>query len=460
MIQKPFILSDWADRLTDCLQELVSFERSLEGELVYLRQRAEMSLGLPGNAPHDSTDNVRERVSRYTFLAHPEPRTESEYRQFVSQRLIKLQELLLEHPTLADCAYRSKGYWVLNLDLCVSRVTGHQMVFMLQSLVAHAIEHTPKAAANALVEVISRGENYDLSSNSVLLFRGLHVERKYDFPSGLSIISFEEARQYLSGESVRSLLEVDTAAGRQPIAAVVSEVKWGPAIVPADYDMEAEWPVRSKTFRDDALLLVDLLAVTHRLSVVSTGWTTSVMEREIEHVLGRVPSFSRIFRDVQGANPLNSALPTTPAVSEGTFSECAELLSEMPRNDVILRMALSRLASSLSRSGIHAPLDRIVDVAIALEVMYQLDVSRGKGGQLSRRARDFVGQDRGDRNWIKRTAESIYRTRSDVAHGRLPEDTAQLHLDGLELARRTLAHLVHHGWPSDWGRPLITRAHL
>ena len=193
-----FTQSDWTDRLTDCLQELISYERSLESDLVYLRQRAAMSLGLPGNALHGSKDNIRGRLSSYTFLAHRELREESEYRQFVSQRLIRLQEILLEHPTIAACAYRLKGYWVLNLDLCVSRVPSHQMVFMLQGLVAHTIEHTPRATANALAEVVSRGQNHDLSSYSVLLFRGLHVKQKHNFPSSLSIISFDEARQYLS----------------------------------------------------------------------------------------------------------------------------------------------------------------------------------------------------------------------------------------------------------------------
>ena len=56
------------------------------------------------------------------------------------------------------------------------------------------------------------------------------------------------------------------------------------------------------------------------------------------------------------------------------------MLSKMSKDDVLLRLSLSRVASSLSRTGIHAAFDKIIDLAIALEIMYQLDASRGKGG--------------------------------------------------------------------------------
>ena len=398
MSEKQFVLSDWVNKLSYCLQDLVSYEQSLEIDLLFLRQQGETALGLRGNARYDYMDNVRERVSTYSLLAPQPPYMKSEYRQNVSQKLSTLLEVLLKHPSLGGAVYTSNDQWVLSLDLAVSRVPAHQMSSMLRGLVGYAIEHNPEATANALADMICRGANHDLSSYSILLFCGLHVERRHDFPSGLSIISFEEARQYLSDDLVRSLLGEGTTAGREAIGAVVSEVKWGPAIVPAGHDMKAEWPDWSDTFRDDALLLVDLLAVTHGLQVVSTGWYTSVVERQVEHLVGVVPFFSWMFRDVPGANTLNVDLPTTPAVSGDRLSECAQLLSEIPKDDVILRSALSRLASSLSRTGLHAALDKIIDLAIALEIMYQLDASRGIGSQLSRRARDLVGQDREDKN--------------------------------------------------------------
>ena len=447
-----FVGSDWIGKLTRCLQELVSYERDLESKILFVRRQTEMLLGIPSGASHDSRDSARQRVSRYTFLSPRHQNHHSAYSEYVSQKLRALLEVLLEHPGIAKASDCSNGEWIVGLDLGVSRINGFQMTFMLRSLVDYALEHSPESAANGLAELIQRGDDKDLTIYSIVLFRGLHVESRYDFPSGLSIVSSEEARQYMSEDMVHSLLRGNGVTDDGPIGAVVSEVKWGPAFVPVGRSMEYDWPVSSETFRDDALLLVNLLALTHELRVVSSGWQTSGVERQIERLVGRAPSFDFAYRYVSGSYEVNLKSPTSPAVSTDGLADCAQLYSKMPRDDVGLRLALSRLASSLSRTGIHAAFDKIIDVAIALEVMYELDASRGKGDQLSRRTRNLIGRDRDDNNWIKKTAREFYVLRSDIAHGTLPEYSEQAYLDGLRLGRRTLAHLIRSGRPSNWYR--------
>ena len=447
MSQTEFLLSDWIGKLVDCLQALVSYERHLESEMLLVQHRMEMHFGISGGASQDSRDNVRQRVSRYSLLDPNQPNHASEYRRYISRRLRTLLEVLLEHPAIARAAGLSNDEWILGLDLGVSRVDGFQMIFMLQALVDYALEQTAESAAHALAHSIQRGEDQDLTSYSIVLFRGLHVESRYNFSNELSIISFEEARQYMSEEMVRSLLRRNGAIDEGPIGAVVTEVKWGPFLVPLGYDADwGEWPESS---RDDALLLVDLMAVTHELPVTSSGWRTQGVERLVERLVGRVPHFSWRLQDMSRPDGFGVKPPTTPTVAADSLSDCAQLYSMMPKDDVRLRLALSRLASSLSRAGMHGAYDKIIDVAIALEVMYELDASRGKGAQLSRRARQLIGRDRGDNKWIGNTAASIYALRSDIAHGTLPGDTEQAYLDGLRLGRRTLAHLIRSGRPSD-----------
>ncbi len=46
MSQGRSVQSDWIDTLTRCLQELVSFERQLESEMLFVRQRSEVFLGI------------------------------------------------------------------------------------------------------------------------------------------------------------------------------------------------------------------------------------------------------------------------------------------------------------------------------------------------------------------------------------------------------------------------------
>ena len=448
-----FVGSDWIGKLTRCLQELVSYERDLESEILFVRRQTEMLLGIPSGASHDSRDNARQRVSSYALLSPRHQDNHSDYREYVSQKLRTLLEVLLEHPAIAIASDCSNGEWVIGLDLAVSRVDGHQMIFMLRSLADYAHENTPESAARALAHLIQRGEDQDLTSYSIVLFRGLHVENRYEFPDGLSIVSFEEARQYMPDGLVPSMLRGNGVTDDGPIGAVVSEVKWGPAFVPVGHSMEYDWPVSSETFRDDALLLVDLLALTHELRVVSAGWQTSGVEHWIERLVGRAPSFDFANRYVSGSYEVSLKSPSTPAVSADGVADSAQFYSKMPKDDVRLRLALSRLASSLSRTGIHAAFDKVIDVAIALEVMYEIDASRGKGDQLSRRARHLIGRDREDNNWIKKTARELYDLRSDIAHGTLPEYNEQAYLDGLRLGRRTLAHLIRSGRPSNWDKP-------
>ena len=454
MSEEQFTLTDWVDGLSQCFQELVDYERWLEGELFRLRRRSENALGVP-DSHDDRDDRIRERTSGYWRFLGGTPRADSEYKRSVSEKLNRLLEVILDHPTLKNAVYRAgDGQLSLGLNLGVSRSAGHQLNVMLMGLVDHAVEHGPQATADALAQVIQRGDDRDLGSYQILLFRGLHVERRHDFPNGLSIVSFEEVRRYLADDRVRQMLEAaDTEINREPIGAVVLKRKWGPVFVPAGYDMDGvDWPERSWTFRDDALLLLDVLAVVHGFPVSSSRTHTSVVERQIEHLVGLQPRFSRHVRDILGVNTTRIEPISTPAVSEAKLSDCEQLLFSC-RDNVQMRLALSRLASSLGRTGVHEALDKVIDVAIALEVMYQLDASHGKGSKLSSRARNLIGGDREDRRWIDRTGESVFQARNSIVHdGTLPTDADQIYEDAFELSRRTLLHVAGSGRSIRWGR--------
>ena len=454
MPQDQFTLTDWANRLSQCLQELVDYERWLERQLFLLRRRAEKELGAPDS--HDDLDvRVRERTFEYLRYLGRTPRADSEYQRNVSGKLDRLLEVLQEHPALKSAVYRAEdGRLALGLNLGVSRSAGHQVIFMLLGLIDHAVAHGPQAAADALAQVIQRGEDMDLSSYQILLFRGLHVGRRHDIPNGLSIVSFEEVRRYMPDDSIRSMLEAgDIEINQEPIGAVVFERKWGPLIVPADFDMDGmDWPEHSWTFRDDALLLLDVLAVSHGRPVSSSRTHTQVVECEIEHLMGLgsfiFKSLSRPLRDVMGVTTTKIEPIATPAVLEEKLPDCERLLLSC-RDDVQLRLALSRLASSLARTAVHKAFDKVLDVAIALEVMYQLDASRGRGSQLSSRARQLIGRNRNDLRWIDRTSESIYQARSGIVHdGTLPTDAGRIYEDAFELGRRTLLHKTGSGHSS------------
>lgn len=441
MPQEDFTPADWVNGLSQCLQELVDYEQRLERELLILRRETEDAYGVPPDSRDDRNDRVRDRIARYWGSLVDAPRAGSEYQRNIYRRLRRLQDVLLEHPTLKGAVYRAaEDLPALGLNMATSFSRSHQLIFVLKGLIDHAVEHTPQATADALAQIIQRGEDRDLKSYQMLLFHGLHVEQKRDFPNGLSIVPFEEVRRYLPDDRIRSMLKTgDRDTNREPIAAVVFERRWGPLIVPAGFEMEGlDWPEKRLTFRDDALVLLSALAVSHGVPVAAAGTRTTVVERRIEHLMGRDSLISRFSSDVMGVNTMRVEPIATPAVSEETLSDCERLLLGCSV-DVRLRIALFRLASSLARTGVHGAFDKVLDSAIALEVMYQLDTKRGKKGQLSRRARQFLGGDRENLKWIGRTAESIYDARSSVVHdGTLPADADRIYEDAFELGRRTL----------------------
>ncbi|MCY4573557.1 MAG: HEPN domain-containing protein [Gemmatimonadetes bacterium] len=444
--------ADWVDQLSQGLRDLVDYEQSLERELVRLRRRAEFALGVPDSGD-DRDDRVRERVSGYWRFLGSRPPTDYEYERSVAGKLDRLLGVLLEHPVLKNAVYRDdQGSWAVGLNRGGSRMAGYPVTRVLMGLLDHAVEHTPDATAEAFVQMIQKGEDNDLSHYRILLLHGLHVERRYDFPDNLSVIPIEEVRHYLRDSDIRSMLGTDdTQIGGQPIAAVVSEVKWGPVFVPVGFNMDdLEWPEMSPTFRDDGHLLGDALSVIERQPVARSSTHTAVVERQIGALTGPDQDFVFwLVRDALGSNTMRIQAVTNPVFSEERLPECERLFVAC-RNDERLRLALSRLAASLRRTGGHAAFDKVVDIAIALEVMYQLNVSRGKGDQLSRRARRLIGGNREDLNWIRKTAESIYAARTAVVHdGTLPENADHVSRDAFELARRTVLHIASSGRP-EW----------
>ena len=333
MSQEQFTLTDWTNELSQCLQELVDYERRLEEELSLLRQRTEVALGvrtLGVRFFHGGWDGrIRDRVAGYWGILVDTPHAGYEYQRNVHERLTRLRDVLLEHPVLKAAVYRVEGgFLALNLNLATSRTNAHKLTYILMGLVDHAVEHSPQATADALAQLIQRGAEGDLRTNHILPFRGLHIERKHDFANGLSIIPFREVQRYMPDDIIRSTLETsDEETNREPVAAVVFERKWGPLIVPARFDMEGmDWPERPRNFREDALLLLSALAVSHGVQVVGTRTQRVVEEHQIDHLMGRGPLSFPSLRDVTGVNTMRIEPARIPAVSDEKLAECEQLL--------------------------------------------------------------------------------------------------------------------------------------
>ena len=249
----------------------------------------------------------------------------------------------------------------------------------------------------------------------------------------------------MSDMTARSLLGMGIRIDSAPIGAVVSPAKWGPVIVPAKFDFASNWPDRPESFRDDALLLIDLIAVTHESAVQSAECSYDGVAEEIERLVGMKP-----FRmELPGGMPehiYKIAAPTKPKTLAEQFLEAVTLFPKLRNGDDRLRLALSRLASSLYRPGPLAADDKVIDVVIALEMMCRAgsEVSY----RVATRASYFLEESVKGRLVIYESVKTLYKTRSSIVHGRAAH-TQDAFEAGFSIARRILRKLALEGGPSN-----------
>ena len=204
-------------------------------------------------------------------------------------------------------------------------------------------------------------------------------------------------------------------------------------------------------------MIIDLLAVTHTSTVHTTGRTTSDVDQQFARLTGVSPTFRR---SVTGERDNVSELtaPSEPEVSSEQFPIVVRLFPAIRDDEGKLRLALSRLASALSREGPLGVSDKTIDVAIALEVMYQAGSELRY--KLATRASYFLEDNAGDRQATYDTISALYDLRSSTVHGRrrLRQDEEGVVKGGFDIARRTLSKLALEGGPStdkNWDKLVI-----
>ena len=142
-----------------------------------------------------------------------------------------------------------------------------------------------------------------------------------------------------------------------------------------------------------------------------------------------------------------------------TFLEMIHDWRKYPGDRKLLGLAIRRLATSRSRAGGFGTEDRILDTAIALETMYDLDGSEITY-KLETRAGYFLGKDLKERMEIFRKVKGFYDARSAVVHGprgrgrRISLEEA--FADGYGIARGTLLKLLHDGNVPDWNSLIMS----
>ena len=381
--------------------------------------------------------------------------------------LASVQAVLAEHPAWAgvmDPSGEKDEIWmqVVNSD-GVGNVS-----CIIGGLMARAREEPGdgfKVASSELNAVLDPDKKLGDSSGfgeltmgyHVALLYGLRVSAEVRVAKDMTIVPFYRVAAYLHESMLRRVAPEITELNRwNSVSAVVRRFRWKPAFYVRGEESEPALDWGGEFFKD-AEVLIELLAVTHATPVVCLATVPYCLHRTASGLLGRQNSWGG-FDSKQWIRTFDTSKEPNEAdmdAIEKARKGFRERTSERYRDCAPF---IARLAEALARSGRFRIDDRILDVAIALERMYELD--QGEiSFKLKTRAACFLGAGKADRLRVFRDVEDLYKMRSAIVHRgkNRPSRKAreEAFTKGFDVARRSVVQLLRHGPPRDWNEMVL-----
>ena len=455
-----FVAGAWVERLAQALPGLAEAQKPFLEEYWRYSPREHVEVNGQDVTPYPTGD-----LRHLYALAH-HGRTLSGDTNYapLCAAMDSVRGILRSHPTLERVLDRIIGdddFWV--------QILGHGGLTSLTDLIAGLMaraDELPKggfrAAARELhafldsaeggVETAGLDTGYD-----TMLFHGLHLKEEIDIGDGLTMLPFECVRAFVD-ENVLSDMVPDVVRFRdwRLVGAVVRPFQWKPEFrVKGDLretNLEPPGP-----FGRDMLEFLELLAVSHRVPIVYLAAIRRCLNRSACHLLGQGHNNGGL----QRGHPVHrfDSFAAAPQPRAEALAEAREAFVNR-RNSRYRKLApiVVRLAAALARDERLAAEDRILDVAIALEGMYDLGGSK-ISQKLRTRASWFLGEDVESRLRVLKSVTEFYRLRSEIVHNRKRTTSLEKYRAvfdmGFDIAGRTLFRLLHDGPPGDWEELVI-----
>ena len=378
-----------------------------------------------------------------------------------------VRTILRSHPVV----WRAVGPIIDNDDFWV-QIRGHGSRTSLTDLIAGLMARTDElpsdgfhAAAGELHALLDSAEGGDATvvpgdldmGYDTVLFHGLCLDEEIKIGGGLAMVPFDRARDFVD-EKVLKDMTPDIVRFRdwRLVGAVVKPFRWNP-VFRREADMRETDADPPGPFARDALEFLELLAVSHRVPIVCLAAVYECLSRSACRLLGQAHNHGGVQwgRPVRRFDPFaEPPVPRTEAVAEARTAYGERKSRRYAR----LAPVVARLAEALAREGRFAAEDRILDVAIALERMYELS-----GGEITYKMRTraswFLGRDAKDRLRVMKSVANFYGVRSAIVHNRKNKPSAERCREafdiGFEIAARTLFELLKDGPPGDWENLVI-----
>ena len=317
----------------------------------------------------------------------------------------------------------------------------------MQSLLDRCLEEECGSAPDALT-----------TGYHVLVFYGLRLSEEVEIAENLKAVPLVHTEAYLDLEVVRSVAPPsERRKGWEGVSAIVEAVPWRPAVFRQGEGSGRVFDMGS--FYLDGRDFVALLSVFQGVPMVSMAAFPNRTHRTVSLLLGS-PRLSGVMVVDYGAWEYGGM--GIPRDLDGDAFEQARGLYSDPERDRYQEYGhvVSRLSEGLARTGQYSLDDRILDVAIALEQMYELD--QGEiSFKLKMRAACFLETETQARLSVFRKVGQLYNARSGIVHRRSKESSRASKREasevGFDVARASLIKLLREGPPEDWKEMVMAR---
>ena len=458
MIPHDFRASSWIQRLAQSLATLKNIEDNHRVELTAVSPVTDTAHEMRLLSFFDSPSS--RRLSLYLKAA--DHKDSSYYRSHygeLSSTLNAVKTLFREHPVLNRALSPSDDDEFRIGITTVGTLTSLNHV--IAGLMSCAINSDYNDVASRLHALLSAGRERPLTGYHISIFRGLRLDGELAFADGMSIAPFDSIKHFIPPFSLRSAVwDIDRFTRRGPLAAVRKPFHWEPVIVGVNDELKWTPPV-DKEFPNNANAVVDLLAIAHAVPLMNMMCFECCVDPQVWALLGE-PGTGGSASWSQGW-PINADLGDTPLSMEH-FSEAKDIfcrLKDSNNDQTRYESVISRLAGSLLRRGKLEAADKILDVAIALELMYELDSPELKY-KLATRAAWFLEKNSPGRVETFNKVRKFYDTRSSVVHSHkkqannYDQQLSEQFKQGFDLAHRTLFKLLREGRPLDWNEQVLS----
>lgn len=382
-------------------------------------------------------------------------------RQFNESRLrvdtdpAEARAILREHPLIKpglEGSGKNEGvrFGILN------RGPHLDLTWLVSSLAKLSVKEGGEEAAQRLHRFLSAGANASVPAHEITVFHGLIVKRRIDLGTGAYLAPYEHAQ-----------VEFDLPEEPEPwpksdhpnAAVIVRSLSYGPCVAPPNdgpglpqvqiaYRFPTDYQIDLESWFDDSKLLVDLLSVAARVPLLSRTRYVR-LAKWIEEI---DPNFAFYTLDSRGS--MSDVWPKGRDLSKDdadAFATLSRGWGTYAGKSDSMEIAIRRLAGSFSRPGGRFDAeDRILDIAIALEVFY----GGTTGRKLSPRAAGLIGENATEQKRIYNQAKHFYSVRSGIVHSKesmpTPDQIYKELEEGRNLACRTLANLLKRDTPVQW----------